>query len=410
MAFQGGLKPGLFPTRELRRARVLEIAPEVWFIEGYLSDNFLARPPSCNCFILRDHDLVLLIDTGTYPFFRAPLLKVLARFRREGARRLCLMLTQGHFDHVANNDIILEAGYEETVFKLPQIELTTIDLRGHWNQDAADLSAFYDPFTALPPRGPSALVHYAGRISPRLAAALYDFNCRVLFRGIRTLAQRAQLLTPQTMITRTFGDVSLRGWEVGRFFAIHDGAHSPGHLSFYDPENKLLLTGDATLEINPPFFNGSMDQCIKMMGQFQRLAEQGFVTLATDAHRSTIWTQELMNKYGYEPLHRLQALDLVCGREDCAGFYRFFREYYQVLRDEVLQALARLKEAALPEIVEEFYGSVHPYVQFKKLIAFPRLPSRTEVMVANVLKEAGATPRREGKRIVFRPPLPERSH
>ena len=103
------------PDRELKQSRVMEIAPDIWMIEGYLSTNFFFKPPSCNCFILRDGDLVLLIDTGAYCHYRDKMLTILERYRRDGAKRLVLMLTQGHFDHVGNNDVIREAGYSEAL-------------------------------------------------------------------------------------------------------------------------------------------------------------------------------------------------------------------------------------------------------------------------------------------------------
>ncbi len=404
MPYKGGLYPGIFPIKDFRRSRVMEIAPDIWMIEGYISSNFLKNPPSCNCFVLRDGDLVLLVDTGTYGFYREPILQILRRYRKEGARRLVLMLTQGHFDHVGNNDLILEAGYDDVRFLLPEVELTTIDLYNHWNNEAVELLEYYNPFRMLPMEGPTIVPNLASRLSIDLARAIFRLNTKILFRGIKTLADRAEVLPPESRVRKQFGDVELRGWEVGRFFAVHDGTHSPGHISFYDPEQKVFLTGDATLEINPPFFNGSMDACIEYMGRFRRLAEQGYVELATDAHRSSLWTQRLQDEAEYEPIHPLQKADVVTGKDDCAAFYGFFEEYFKVLKAETLGILERLGQATIPEIVEEFRASRNPYVRFKNIIAFPKLPSRTDVMVANILKEANVPRRREGDRIIFAPP------
>ena len=89
------------------------------------------------------------------------------------------------------------------------------------------------------------------------------------------------------------------------------------------------------------------------------------------------------------------------GRDDCVRFYDFFERYHRALKDETLKALARLGEVTVPEIVEEFKASKNPYAQFKAAAVFPDLPSRIEVMVANVLKENKATRRIEGDRILF---------
>ncbi len=404
MPYMGGLRPGVFPIQDFKLSRVMEIARDVWMVEGYISSNFLKNPPSCNCFVMRDGDMVLLIDTGTYAFYRDPILDILKRYRREGAKRLVLMLTQGHFDHVANNDLVLEAGYDDVRFLLPEVELTTIDLYNHWNNDMADMLTYYNPFRMLPMEGPTVIVNLASRVSTRLAQAIFRMNSRILFRGIRNLADRAEMLTPKSLVWKTFGDVELAGWEVGRFFAVHDGTHSPGHCSFYDPENRLMLTGDATLEINPPFFNGSMEACIDYMGRFKRLAEQGMIELATDAHRSSIWTRRLQEEAQYDPLHPLQTKDMMQGKDECAEFYGFFEDYYNAMKSLTLGILSRLGEATIPRIVEEFRASKDRYARFKTAIAFPKLPSRTDVMVANILKETKAPRRVEGENIIFSPP------
>lgn len=404
MAYQG-----LYPyiprlTNELKRSRVIEIAPDIWMLEGYISTDFFKKPPSSNCFILRDDDMVLLVDTGTYPFYRDTILKILRRYKRDGAKKLVLMLTQGHFDHVCNNDVILEAGYDDVQFLLPEAEISTIDLSGHWNGEFVELMEYYNPFQMMPMVWPTMAINLASRKSTELARKLLKLTTARLFRGINTLANQAKILSNDSRVKKKFGEVKFQGWEIGRFFVIHDATHSPGHCSFYDPKFEVFLTGDATLEINPPFFNSSMNQCIKMAGKFRRFAEEGYVKLATDAHRSTIWSARLAEELKYEPLHRVQTLDMAHGKKECATFYGFFEDYYIGLKTEVLKALAKLGEATVPQLVEEFKASSDPRARFKAALKFPRLPSRLDVLVANVLKEAEAPRRKEADKIVFSPP------
>jgi len=400
MAYRG-LIPGRHPVKEMQRSRVMEIAPDIWEIEGYLSTSFFFKPPSSNCFILRDNDLVLLVDTGTYPFYRRPMLDILERFRRDGARRLVLMLTQGHFDHIGNNDLILEAGYDEVRFLLPEAEVSTFDVYHHWTGEYLELRDYYDPYRQLPLKFPTAIPHLVGRVSWDLAQKLIQQNIALLVKGMNTLGERAEILPMDSRVTRTFGEVEFQGWEVGRFFAVHDGTHSPGHLSFYDPEHKVFLTGDATLEINPAFLNSSLTTCIEMMDKFQRFAAEGFVETATDAHRSTIWSQMLIDETGQAPLSELQTVDKIEGADQCAAYYAFFGDYYRALKGEVLDALARLKSATVPQLIEEFKGSPNPCCRFKTLLEFPRLPSRLDVMVADVLREEQIPRRLEGNQIGF---------
>jgi glyoxylase-like metal-dependent hydrolase (beta-lactamase superfamily II) len=401
MAYRG-IIAGRFPLQDLKRSRVMELTPDITMIEGYISDDFFFKPPSCNCFVLRDGDLVLLVDTGTYPFYRDAILEVLRKHRRDGAKRLVLMLTQGHFDHVCNNDVILEAGYDDVRFLLPEVELHTMDLYHHWMGDWKAMMEYYDPYREFPMAFPTAAVRIAGRMSTKVAQSMLSNSCRRLFRGINTLADRAEILAMDGRTEWSFGDVSFKGWEVGRFLAIHDATHSPGHLSFYDPKDKVLLTGDATLEINPAFFDSSLETCLRVMGDLKRFAAQGYVELATDGHRSSIWMGELMRTFDRGPVDPIQVVDAARGRDECVTMLGFFEDYYAALKREVLDALALLGEATVPELVEEFQGSSDPYARLKTALVFPKIPSRVDVMVANVMKEAGLPRRREGDRILFR--------
>jgi len=396
---------GFFPVpgiiKELKRSRVIELAPDVWMLEGFLGDQFLTAPPSSNIYILRDGDTLVLLDTGTYPFYRETIKKIIRRYKNEGIKRLILMLTQGHFDHVANNDVILEAGIEDVRFLLPEPEVPVIDLRGHWLGDFKKLEEYYNPYSFFPLDPLTAPIRAAGVVSQGLARSLLKTSFSVLFRGIRTLVERAEILTLESRKKKTFGDVELMGWEVGRFFAVHDATHSPGHLSLYDPENKLLLTGDATLEINPAFFYSSIDRCIEMSAKFMSMAEQDFIRLAADSHRSSIFMPSLFEKYGAEPLAPVQVADMAQGKDECVTFYALFESYYTQLKDETLTALNRLGSATVAEVVEELEGSTNPSVTLKKGLRFPNFPSRMDVLAATVLKEAGIKPRKEGSRIVF---------
>jgi len=63
--------------KELRRSFTREIVPDVWMLEGYISDFFLLKPASSNVFLLRDGDSLLILDTGTYPFYRERMLETL---------------------------------------------------------------------------------------------------------------------------------------------------------------------------------------------------------------------------------------------------------------------------------------------------------------------------------------------
>lgn len=393
MAYQGGIKKNL-PDQELKRSRVMEIAPDTWMIEGYSSTDFSSRPSSSNCFILGDKNMVLLLDTGTYPFYRARILDVLSKFRDQGADTLILMNTHGHMDHVANNDVVLEAGFKKVRYLLPEPELGNMDAQGHFRHEFDELENYYDYFRELP----VLPLKITSLVSRNLARRLFLKVLKINYQGINTLVDRAEILLPDDKIRKTYGDMEFSGWEVGRFFAIHDKTHSPGHISLYDPQNKLLLTGDATLELNPTFMNSSLDQCIAMMSKFSDLAKSGHVELATDAHRSSIWMKELGEHFQYQPLSPVQLLDVMRGKDACLEFYGFLHRYFSEIKNQVLSILEELGEATVPETVRRFKASDNPYARFKSKTDIIKVTSSIEVLVANVFKEAKIKSRNQKNR------------
>lgn len=133
----------------LQRSRVMEIAPDVWMLEGFAGNNFFLQPPSGNIFILRDEEMVLLMDTGHHPFYRDTILEVLRRCARGGARELVLTLSHGHWDHGKNNDVIYEAGFDRARFLLPEPELRTINIPDHMTWAIDKAAEYYDPFEMM---------------------------------------------------------------------------------------------------------------------------------------------------------------------------------------------------------------------------------------------------------------------
>jgi hypothetical protein len=138
-----------------------------------------------------------------------------------------------------------------------------------------------------------------------------------------------------------------------------------------------------------------------MMKKFRSFAEHGYVHLATDSHRSRIWFNGLLDENGEAPVNPLQCADTIEGPEACASFYSFFESYYRALKDEVLAILQRRGAATVHQIIKDFKKSRNPHVRFKSMLAFPRIPSRLDVMVAVILKEEQILRKKEGGRILF---------
>lgn len=388
--------------KELSRSFVREIAEDVWMVEGYVSSIFLLKPASSNTFILRDGDTVLVVDPGLYPFYRGRILELVEKFRRGGAKRVVLTVTQGHFDHVGNNDVLLETGFADRRFVLAEPELPTIDLLEDFMRDLDDLAELYDVYSVLDGRVTS-VVKAASRVSPRLARAIFKAHFKALFAGLGTMKDRVEVLPLDGKEKRVFGSVELEGWALGRFFLVHDGSHSPGHISIYDGKTGFLMSGDVTVEINPAFYYSSLDRCIETAGKYRAMAEEGFIELASDSHRSPTFLPSLYERWSMEPISDIQLVDAARGGRQCAEFFGFFEEYFSQLKQTVLEVHRGLGEATIPQIVEGLGSAHNPAIDFKKAMVFEKIPSRMDVLVATVLREAGAPRVPGGNGAVFSP-------
>ena len=406
---------------KLKKTRIFDLAQDVLMIEGYEGTPFFIEPPSGNIFIIRDGDMVLLMDTGHHPFYRQKILDILHKFAREGARDLVLVMSHGHWDHGKNNDIIYEAGYRSARFLLPEPEFHTLNIPAHMLGDWGKAIQYFDP-GAMMQEGFKSFLQWARNFpefsDPRYQEAWavieslpaeYDRHrmkeaweallTKVLCPDLSSyLIDRAEPLSLASRERRTLGDVEVLVWPLGRFFLIHDASQSPGHICIYDPKNKLMITGDATLEINPPFFDCNFGACIDICLKSKRLAEQGYIHLAADCHRTSQWWP-----WGTEPLAPIHMVDFARGQDECVAFYAMWVEYFTSLKRETLLAHSRLGEATVPEIVTELSKSQDKNVVFKFAMRLPLIPSSPEMLVTRILAESGATRRVEDDRILFTP-------
>lgn len=411
---------------ELQKTRVMELAPDVWELEGYSSPLYFAKPPSCNIFIMRDRDMVLMVDSGEHGFYRDRILNILEKFASEGAEELVLTLSHGHHDHGHNNDVIYEAGYKKIRFLLSEPELHVLDIPNYIMGEEKKLSEYYDPYYGR--QGALQGIrdfakHFSEYTDPRYQHAWgiidalpseYDQEKNrtawetvlreVIFSDLSSYCRdKAEPLPLAAREKRVYGDVEVLGWPIGRFFLIHDGSQTPGHISIYDPKYKLMITGDATLELNPVLFDSNLDSCIDICEKCLRMAEQGYIELATDGHRTSQWWGGTLQVWGLEPLDPVVLIDAARGKDACVAFYRFWVDYYATIKEEILMAHHRIGEATVQEILDELGKSDNRYVKFKLAMAMPKVPAYPGLCVARVLAESGASRHVKGDRILFSP-------
>lgn len=389
---------------------VKEILPDVWRIGGYIGADFFLKAPSSNVIILRDGDTAYIVDPGFYPKYQDEILKVIDTCKKRGVTKVRLLVTQGHFDHDTNDDVITKTGLDYE-FYLPEAEVPTMDAAYDFMRDLDNLSRYEDVYqTMFPDDGLGFVIKSIAKDSPYTARKILSTAIHARMSGGNNLAEQAKMLRNHEKISRRYGSVTLSGWELGRFFLIHDGAHSPGHICIYDPQYKMVLPGDVTIEVNPAFFYSSMNALIEISGQLRTMAQEGYIQYAADAHRSPEYMAELWEALPASPVDQIQMIEWAHNPSECERFFDFFYTYYRELRREVIECHRRIGRATVGDIVREMRKTGNPYVEFKAAMVFPNnIPSRMDVLVANVLSEQGAIPVTVAGKILIDPvpPPPE---
>jgi hypothetical protein len=334
-------------------------------------------------------------------------------------------MSHGHWDHGKNNDIIYEAGYEKATFLLPEVEFATLNIQQHMLGDMKKAMAYYDVCEGMPDAFRGILQWAKGfpeyndpkykETWDKIQALPEKYDQQKAFEAYSSLLTRvlapdlssyiidkAEPLRMDKKVTRKYGSTVLNGWPIGRFFLIHDASQSPGHICIYDPLNKLIITGDATLEINPPFTDTTLSNCIAICRAALNMAEEGYITLATDCHRSPDWETSLA-LWNMKPMEPVELVDCARGKEECVAHFKMWLAYFTNLWDGAVKAHAALGEATVTEILEELRKSTNKYVVFKMGLKPPQCPIRPENIIVNVLKETGAERRVDKGRILFKP-------
>jgi glyoxylase-like metal-dependent hydrolase (beta-lactamase superfamily II) len=193
----------------------------------------------------------VLIDAGLY--FSAKRIKSWAEEKFGAVRPSCILLTHGHFDHIGSLREL--AGEWDVPVYAHSLEMPYITGR----------SKYAPPEPAV---GRGAMAYMAG---------LYP-------RGPIDISDHAQALPLDGTVP------NLPDWRW-----IHTPGHTPGHVSFFRDEDRVLIAGDAFVTTRPESFFSVLAQRVELNGppryytsdweaaklSVQRLADLQPVVLAT---------------------------------------------------------------------------------------------------------------------------------
>jgi glyoxylase-like metal-dependent hydrolase (beta-lactamase superfamily II) len=369
--------------------QVREMAPDFWWIEGWFPNVFFGQHVCCNAYLIKDDRNLVLIDNGRGPVFLEKLVALIDSYAGQ-VDRLYVTLTQAHLDHAGNNEILDEHAIGETHFVLNEREMPVLDFALDWVADFQAREPYYDWREDLANILP--LIPGIGKYSRDLANMAVQNIVAMAYGGLVSMRNRVEPLRMEELQDFTFGSITVKGWPLGRLILIADCAHSPGHVSIYDPKYKIMIAGDVTIEINPVLMYSSVNGLIRYNGWYKTMADEGYIEMAGDGHRSRSgWGREVLSRFPDDLRDEVREGDYIVGRDNCIRFFEQFERYHRDQRDAVIACHQDLGPAKVSDIAAAVKSRNEWGIRFMQathscLAAFP-YPWRN--LVCGVMREQG---------------------
>ncbi len=343
--------------------RVEEMAPDFWWLEGYFPGAFFGQRVICNVYLIKDGRNLLLVDNGISPVMQEKILALIARYYGE-VDSFYMTLTQGHLDHAGNNEVIDEVEIEDKHFILNEREMSSLEYTMDWLADLRSRNEFYPWMEDISPVLPVAVE--ISRHNPQWAEVVVNTILSLNYPVLRPKRELVEPLRMADVQPFTFGSVTLEGWPLGRLVILPDNAHSPGHCSVYDPEYKIMLCGDVTVEINPVLRYSSVNGLVRTNALFRRMAEEGYIEKVGDGHRSRSSWGKVLSRFPSHLRDEVAEGDYVVGKDDCIRFFTRFEDFHRGQRQAVVDAHARVGNATVPDIAEALLQIDTPAIALMK--------------------------------------------
>jgi glyoxylase-like metal-dependent hydrolase (beta-lactamase superfamily II) len=249
--------------------QVHRIDEQTLLVQGQELNIDANQPDVANALVHRTGDTVVIVDTGVTDAFRRALKAAVGEFG--DAKRLLLLTTHGHTDHVGNNDLVDEIASERGIAAEHFVP-------------ARDVGQMLDPVDYWT-KAFSPIVDLTSFPAPADLSAGFVVS---LFQPLRPFGATTRTYEELPMQRLDLGPVPVNGWSFadGAVSVIRSQGHCSGHVIVYLRDSRLLHLGD---EDNGPC--GSMPDAdqVKVQSVFglaMSLIASGSVQTITDGHGS----------------------------------------------------------------------------------------------------------------------------
>ncbi|MET0965523.1 MAG: MBL fold metallo-hydrolase [Nakamurella sp.] len=225
------------------------------------------QPDVANALVHRAGDTLVIVDTGVTEPFRDALRQAVNEFT--DAKRLLLLTTHGHTDHVGNNDLVDEIAADRGITAEHFVP-------------ARDIGQMLDPVnywtTAF-----SNIVDLTSMPAPADLSAAFVVS---LFQPLRPFGATTRTYEELPLERLELGPLPINGWSFadGAVSVLRSQGHCAGHVMVYLRDSRLLHLGD---EDNGPCGSMADADQVKVQTAFglaASLIDSGDVEIITDGH------------------------------------------------------------------------------------------------------------------------------
>jgi glyoxylase-like metal-dependent hydrolase (beta-lactamase superfamily II) len=226
------------------------------------------QPDVANALVHRAADTVIVVDTGVTEPFRDALRAAVDELGE--ARRLLLLTTHGHTDHVGNNDVIDEIASERGITAEHFVP-------------ARDVGQMLDP-VGYWTRAFSGIVDLAPLPAPADLSAAFVVS---LFQPLRPFGATTRTYEELPMQRLDLGPSRINGWSFadGAVSVIRSQGHCAGHVVVYLRDSRRCLhLGDEDNGACGSMADADQVKLQAALAMAASLTDSGHVETVTDGH------------------------------------------------------------------------------------------------------------------------------
>lgn len=307
-----------------------------------------------NVLLHRAGNTLYMIDSGDTEAFREHLRGAVEQLRP--FRRVVLINTNGHVDHIANNDLAYDLGAEGVDHFISTYDVDTMrDNARHFAVDFDRVAPYVDLGT-----------------SP----TQFSSDLMALFGPIKPNQETVRVLESLPLEALEIAGVIFPGWRFGEdVYVLPSYGRTAGQVVVYLPKVGLLHLSDETNSYYPPWHDSSAFNGISLLLKVQQLLEGSAVRYLSDSRHHQLYD---------DPQTQRALIDTLVDNH-----FAFARM--------VNSALAAPEGVTLDELVARFEAD--PALQIGSDLDVDRNPLFVRMKLLKKLLEMGAVP--DG------PPAPE---